>query len=177
MRVDGFVMMPNFTLGNAMSVYAGQNMGAGKVDRISKGTKQCALLAFGTALGLVILVLIFGRQIAGLFTQTEEVLVMSIRFLRILAAGYLTFSINMVLWGAIRGSGDAVTPMWASLINTVVIRVPVAYLFVHIMAEPVALMYSLLVAWFSNTILAFTAYRIGKWRTKGIVKREEVTGT
>ena len=168
-RVDGFIMMPVFSFSNAMSVYAGQNMGAGKVDRISKGIKQCVLLAFGTALALVLFMLIFGRQIAGLFTQTEEVLEMSILFLRILAVGYLAFSINMVLWGAIRGAGDAVTPMWTAIFNAVVIRVPVAYLLVHMIGRPVALMYSLLIAWFANTILAITAYRIGKWRTKGIV--------
>ena len=168
-RVDGFVMMPNFSFGNAMNVYAGQNMGAGKVDRISKGTKQCALLAFGTAFALMVVITIFARQIAGLFTRTEEVLEMSVLFLRVLALGYLTFSVNMVLWGAIRGAGDALTPMWASIINTIVIRVPVAYLLVHIMGEPVALMYSLLIAWLTNTILAVVAYRIGKWRTKGIV--------
>ncbi|MCL2856538.1 MAG: MATE family efflux transporter [Oscillospiraceae bacterium] len=176
MRVDGFVMMPNFSFGNAMSVYAGQNMGAGKVERISKGTKQCTLLAFGTAFVLMIIILLFGRQIAGLFTQTEEVLDMSIQFLRILAVGYLTFSVNMVLWGAMRGAGDAMTPMWASLINTIVIRVPVAYLLVYIMGRPVALMYSLLIAWVFNTMLALIAYRIGRWRTKGIVKQEADAG-
>ena len=173
MKVDGFVMMPNFSFGNAMSVYAGQNMGAGKVERISRGTGQCSLLAFITAFVLMVTILLFGRQIAGLFTQTAEVLDMSIQFLRILAVGYLAFSVNMVLWGAIRGSGDAMTPMWSSLINTIVIRVPVAYLLVHIIGRPEALMYSLLIAWVSNTALALAAYRIGKWRTKGIVKREE----
>jgi len=172
-RVDGFVMMPNFSFGNAMNVYAGQNMGAGKVERISKGTKQCAALAFGVALVLMLIILVFARQISGLFTQTEAVLDMSVLFLRILALGYLTFSVNMVLWGAIRGAGDAMTPMWASIINTIVIRVPVAYLLVYLIGQPVALMYSLLIAWVTNTVLAIIAYRRGKWRTTGIVKREE----
>jgi putative MATE family efflux protein len=170
MRVDGFVMMPNFSFGNAMTVYAGQNMGAGKLDRISQGTKQCSLMAFGTALIMVAVILLFGSQIAGLFTQTEEVLAMSTWFLQILAVGYLAFSINMVLWGAIRGAGDAITPMWAALINTIVVRVPLAYLLVYLIGEPVALIYSLLISWITNMLLAVIAYRIGKWRTKELVK-------
>ncbi len=40
MRVDGFAMMPNMSFGQAMSVYAGQNVGAGKVDRVLQGRRQ-----------------------------------------------------------------------------------------------------------------------------------------
>ncbi|MCL2403996.1 MAG: MATE family efflux transporter [Defluviitaleaceae bacterium] len=170
MKVDGFVMMPNFSFGNAMTVFAGQNMGAGKVERVAKGTKECIFMALGVAAIMVLGILLFGRQIAGLFTQTEEVLVMSLRFLRILAFGYLAFSISMVLWGTIRGSGDAITPMFASLINTIVIRVPLAYLLVYIMDDPVALIYSLLISWTTITILSGVCYRIGRWRTTGLVK-------
>jgi len=170
MKVDGFVMMPNFSFGNAMTVYTGQNVGAGKLDRISQGAKQCLLMAFGTALLMVVLVLLFGRQIAGMFTQTEAVLVMSAWFMQVLAVGYLAFSINMVLWGVIRGAGDAVSPMWGALITAVIVRVPLAYLLVYIMDEPVALVYSMLAAWLSNTLLAAIAYRIGRWRDKVLVK-------
>jgi len=170
MKVDGFVMMPNFSFGNAMTVFAGQNVGAGKVDRVAQGTKECILMAVGVAIIMVAGILLFGRQIAGLFTQTEEVLVMSLRFLRILALGYLAFSASMVLWGTIRGSGDAITPMYASLINTIVIRVPVAYLLVYILDDPVALIYSLLISWVTISILSGVCYRIGRWRTTGLVR-------
>ena len=45
MRVDGFAMMPNFSFGQAMSVYTGQNVGAGKYDRVNKGMKQGLAIA------------------------------------------------------------------------------------------------------------------------------------
>ncbi|NLM98184.1 MAG: MATE family efflux transporter, partial [Halanaerobiaceae bacterium] len=38
MRVDGFAMMPNFTFGNAMTTFVGQNVGANKMDRVHRGT-------------------------------------------------------------------------------------------------------------------------------------------
>jgi len=180
MRVDGFVMMPNFSFGNAMSVFAGQNTGAGKLDRVRQGTKQCLQLTIASALILITIILVFGRQIAGLFTDTEEVLMMSVRFLRILAVGYLAFGINVVLLGAIRGSGDAIIPMWISIINTIAIKIPSAYLLVHFIGEPAALIYALLTAWVVNSLITFFVYRIGKWRNKGIVKEkptEKPTGT
>lgn len=169
MRIDGLVMMPNFSFGNAMTVYAGQNMGAGKPDRVAQGTKQCIMLALGTAFVLVIIILIFGRQLAGWFTDIPEVLDMSARFLRILAVGYLAFSIQIVLWGTIRGAGDAMTPMWAAVLNTVLIRVPTAFLFVRWLNAPEALIYSLLVAWITQMFFSAIAYRIGRWRSAGLV--------
>ncbi|MCL2016797.1 MAG: MATE family efflux transporter [Defluviitaleaceae bacterium] len=170
MRIDGFVMMPNFSFGNAMTVFAGQNMGAGKIERISKATKQCVILAAGTATVLIAIILLFGRYIAGFFTETQEVISLSQEMLLILAPGYIVFSIAMVMWGTVRGSGDAMSPLWASIINTVFVRVPTAYLFVHLMGTPHALMYSLLAGWVGNTILSLIVYRIGKWRSKGLVQ-------
>ena len=172
MRVDGFVMMPNFSFGNAMTVFAGQNMGAGKLDRVVKGMKQCIIMAVATAVVLVGIMLLFGRFIAGAFTDTQEVIDMSIRMLRLLGAGYIIFAVNSVVWGVIRGAGDAMTPLWGSLINTVLIRLPLAYLLVAIMGRPEALFISMLCAWTSVTLLGLIAYRIGRWRKMGLVKQK-----
>jgi len=180
MKVDGLVMMPNFSYGNAMTVYAGQNMGANQPERVAKGTSQCVKLALGTAVVLVIILLIFGRQIAGWFVpadfeQVHELLDLSVRFLRILAVGYLIFAVNSVLWGTIRGAGDAMTPMWAAVLNTVLIRVPSAYLFVWWLDRPEALIFSLLLGWTSITIMSLISYRIGRWRKSGLVAKEPPT--
>ena len=171
MRIDGFVMMPIFSFGMAMTVFTGQNVGAGKLDRLSLGLKQCIKMSLGVAIIIVAVILLFGHNIARAFTDVPEVIAMSRTGLRILAFGYLGMSVNMVLWGTIRGAGDAITPLWSAIINTVVVRVPVAYLLVHLMARPEALFYSLLIAWLTNLMLGTLAYRFGKWRTKGIVKR------
>ena len=57
MRVDGFAMMPNFSFGTAMTTYAGQNVGAGKYDRVVKGARQGTAIAVGTAAVIVVLIL------------------------------------------------------------------------------------------------------------------------
>ena len=49
MRVDGFAMMPNFSFGAAMTTYAGQNIGAGRVDRVEQGTKEGTKIAVAVA--------------------------------------------------------------------------------------------------------------------------------
>jgi Na+-driven multidrug efflux pump len=171
MRIDGFVMMPIFSFGNAMMVYTGQNVGAGKMDRVIQGVKQCMRISVGTSIVLVTIILIFGRFVAGWFTDTQEALDLTIRMLRILAFGYITFSASNVLWGLIRGAGDAISPLWASVINSVIIRLPTAYLFVHLMGRPDALMYSLVTSWTAGLIFSIIIFKIGKWRTKGLVHK------
>ena len=170
MRIDGLIMMPIFSYGNAITVYTGQNIGAGKVDRVSSGVKQCATVAAATAIVMLSLVLLFGHHIAGAFTDIQEVIDLSIVMLRILAVGYLTLSVGMVLWGAVRGAGDAMSPLWGALFQVIFLRIPTAYLFVYLMGVPEALMYSMLVGWVSNLAIAAFVYRRGKWRSMGIVR-------
>jgi len=169
MRIDGFVMMPIFSFSNAATVFAGQNMGAGKIERISKGMKQCALMSTGTALVMATVVITLAEFIAGSFTQTLEVIALSRRMLFILSPGYIALSLAMVLWGTVRGSGDAISPLWAALINSIFVRIPAAYLFVHWFGTPESIMYAMLAAWTVNMFFSIIVYRIGKWRKKGLV--------
>ena len=69
MRVDGFAMMPNFTFGNAMTTYTGQNMGAGRVDRVEEGVREGMRLGLAVIAALVAAILLFGGQLVGLFTE------------------------------------------------------------------------------------------------------------
>jgi Na+-driven multidrug efflux pump len=85
--------------------------------------------------------------------------------------GYLAFSFANVLWGVIRGAGDAISPLWASIINSIIVRLPSAYLLVYLLGRPHALMYSLVISWSFGLLYAITVFRIGKWRTKGLVKK------
>jgi len=169
MRIDGFIIMPAFSFGNAVTVYTGQNVGAGKMERVDKGLKQCTIMSVIVALVLIAAVLTFGHHIAGAFTETQEVIDMTMRMLRVLALGYLAFSANIVIWGVIRGAGDAVSPLWGAIINSVVIRLPSAFLLVHLLGTPDAIMYSLLISWVFNLIIAIIILRIGKWRKKGLI--------
>ena len=170
MRIDGFVVMPAFSFGNGITVFTGQNVGANRMDRVSMGLKQCLLMAICVSIILVIIMLSFGRFIAGAFTETQEVVDLTMRMLWILALGYIAFSANIVLWGVIRGAGDAISPLWGSIINSIVVRLPTAFLFVYLMNRPEALMLSMVATWVCNLFIALFVYRRGRWRTKGLVK-------
>ncbi len=128
MRVDGYAMLPNFSFGQAMGTYAGQNVGAGRLDRLKSGTRQGTLMAFLTAVVLVPIILLSGPALMDLFAPgNTELISLSMHMLYILAAGYIAFSITQSLQGVIRGAGDTVSPMWITIATTVLIRIPLAY--------------------------------------------------
>jgi len=177
MRVDGFAMMPNFSFGTAMTTYAGQNVGAGKYDRVMKGAKQGMLMAVACSASITVLILLFGKNLLGLFTDTAELVETSYRFMLILAVGYIAVAVTQSLSGIMRGAGDTMTPMWISLITTVLIRVPVAYGIAWLTAtdktdlatgQPWCIQVSLLCSWCLGALLTAIFYKIGRWKRKRI---------
>jgi len=173
MRVDGFAMMPNFTFGQAMSVYTGQNVGAGKYDRVFKGVKQGGLIAAAFSTCITIVLLFFGHFLFDLFTDTPELIDLAVSMMRIMAVGYICISITQVLGGVMRGAGDTVSPMWISIISTIFIRVPVAYLLAHLTkneiypdGQPIALFGSLMISWVLGMVMSIIVYAIGRWKRK-----------
>lgn len=169
MRVDGFAMMPNFTFGTAITTFAGQNIGAGKLDRVEKGTKDCLKIGLTVSIVMVSAILLFGKYLMVLFTSTPEVIETGVLALRILAVGYIAMAVTQILSGVMRGAGDTMTPMWISMITTVVIRVPVAYLLNWILGTYHCLFISLLTSWVLGAVITAIAFRMGKWKSKSIL--------
>ena len=175
MRVDGFAMMPNFSFGTAMTTYAGQNVGAGQYERVVKGAKQGTLIAAATSAAITGLILIFGKFLMGMFTDTADLVNLSNNMMRILAVGYIAMAVTQCLSGVMRGAGDTTTPMWISIITTVVIRVPLAYAIAYLTRTPdaptgsyLSLFISLLTSWVLGAVITALCYRRGRWRTKAV---------
>lgn len=175
MRVDGFAMMPNFSFGMAMTTYAGQNVGAGLYDRVTKGAKQGTLIAVLCSATITSLVLLFGKHLMGIFTETTELVNLSNYLMKILAVGYIAMAVTQSLSGVMRGAGDTMTPMWISLITSVVFRIPLAYGISFLTRTPElpfgrseCIQISLLTTWVLGAIVTAVFYRIGKWKTKAI---------
>ena len=173
MRVDGFAMMPNFTFGQALSVYTGQNVGAAKYDRVSKGMKQGGALALAFSTVITIVLLFFSQYLFEFFTDTQSLIDLAVRMIRIMAVGYICISVTQVLGGVMRGAGDTVSPMWISIVSTIIIRVPTAYLLAYLTrsaefphGHPGALFGSLMISWVLGMVLSIIVYAIGKWKKK-----------
>ena len=174
MRVDGYAMLPNFSFGQAMSTFAGQNIGARRLDRLKDGTRQGLLMSVGTALVLTPAVLLAGPALMRLFTPEQSLIALSMQMMYILAAGYIAMSVTQVLQGVMRGAGDTLTPMWISLATAVLLRLPLAYALVAIARNAGAsllnqermVFVSLLANWILGMLLTILLFRLGNWKRK-----------
>ena len=175
MRVDGFAMMPNFTFGMAMTTFVGQNIGAKRMDRVHEGVRVGLRAGLLISVVLVAAILIFGEQLMRMFTKTEEVVQMGMQMMRILAVGYIAMAITQSLSGVMRGAGDTVSPMWVSIITTIVIRMPIAYIWAYATRSealpngaPECIFTSLLISWVLGAVITSVLYRRGRWKDKAI---------
>ncbi len=175
MRVDGFAMLPNFSFGTAMTTYSGQNVGARLNDRVTEGAKQGTFLAMGISAVITAVILLFGHHLMGIFTDTESLVTLSMRMMRILAVGYIAMAVTQSLSGVMRGAGDTMTPMWISIVTTIIVRVPLAYGLVALSKSEAypsgrkeCLFISLLISWVIGAVLTGIFYKRGKWKGKAL---------
>ncbi len=176
MRVDGYAMLPNFSFGQAMGTFAGQNVGAKRIDRLASGNRQGLIMALVTALVLTPLVLLGGPFLMGLFTDEATLIDMSMGMMYILAVGYVAMAVTQVLSGTMRGAGDTMTPMWVSFATTVLMRVPLAYALVAIaknmgaekLMQERMVFVSLLISWLLGAAITGILYLRGGWKKKQV---------
>ena len=130
-------------------------------------------MALAVSAVITFLLLFCGRFLFDLFTDTAELMDLAVRMMRILAAGYIAISITQVLGGVMRGCGDTTTPMWVSLISTIVLRIPIAYGLAFFTrgegfpnGRPEAIFVSLLISWVLGAVITAIVFSRGRWRTQ-----------
>ncbi len=115
-RLEQLVQQPFGSMSMALSTYAGQNMGAGKADRIRAGLRDSMLAMMALACGMTLIMQTFGESFVGLFVHEPEVVAMGSRALRITSLFYVFLGVIYVTRGVLNGVGDA----FFSFINGIV---------------------------------------------------------
>ena len=122
-KMDGLYWMIVSSFGIAITTFAGQNWGAGRVDRVRLAIRQClAMTALATAL-MMLFMLSFGRTLFHMFTSDEGVVETGIQILWMLVPFYATYIPVEIFSGALRGTGDSVIPTMMTLFGVCLLRV------------------------------------------------------
>ena len=127
-KLDMFIMLPMQSIAQAATTFVGQNIGAGKDDRVNKGTVDSMLLAVGVTAGIAVFLFIFAAPATRLFISDADVIRYGAMFLQTNVFFMLFNCVNHTLAGALRGRGDSTGPMVIMLLNFVAVRQ--VYLFV-----------------------------------------------
>ena len=123
-RLTGLIELAGNSLGSAVGTFAGQNLGARRLDRVRLGLRRSAQIAVGLALAVALLVVMFGRSVLSLFINddpalVEQVLTVGCRYLYVASAGLFMLYLLFVYRSTLQGLGDTVTPMVSGIIELV----------------------------------------------------------
>ena len=128
-KLDVFALIPMQSVALALTTFVGQNYGAGHMDRARKGVRQALWMTLSITAILCVGIILGARPLNRLFTADEEVLSHGVRFISIISPFYLACCFNQIYAGALRGAGDAKTPMYVMLFSFVLFRQ--VYLFIN----------------------------------------------
>ena len=121
-RVDAFVTLPTISMSMAVTTFVGQNAGARKAERIKRGVKTGLALSTGISVFIISIIYLFTPYIVELFNQDAKVVYYGVLFLRLNCPFDPLNVNNQVQAGALRGVGDAKTPMLIMLFSFVLFR-------------------------------------------------------
>lgn len=109
-KINAFIACPVEALGQTMAPYTGQNMGAGKPDRIGKGLLQASLVGFGVSGLCFLTAFLTGRSLVLLFLDAGETEIISYayRFLLCCTGGYCLLTLVNTVRFTIQGMGFSV---------------------------------------------------------------------
>lgn len=163
-RVEQLVQQPYGSLGTAMSTYAGQNMGAGKIDRVKLGYKKASIIMAIFSLAMLPIAQFCGEPIMKLFVDEPEVIALGVTALRITSWFYLFLGTIYVTRGLLNGVGDAVFAFMNGIVEMIG-RICFSKPLTMIPAIGVwGIWWVTGLTWFITGVFSVWRYRQGKWK-------------
>lgn len=173
-RIDMFAAMPAMNFAIALSTFVGQNIGANKLHRVKAGLKFTLTVTSIISVTVSILAWLFGKQLMGIFTDDPEVIKIGYEYLVIVCSFYIVFTSMFVTQGVLRGAGDTLVPMFITLLSLWVFRVPCAYFLSQYIGTN-GIWLGIPIAWLFGFTAVFIYYKMGKWKTKVVIKRQDTS--
>lgn len=170
MRIESICIVPMIAMGNAISTFTAQNIGAGQTDRVRKGYKAAYGIIFAFAAVICATLLLFKNQIISMFVGGNEsslAFQTGIDYLSFIAYFFIFIGLKALTDGVLRGVGDVFVFTLANLCNLAV-RVSIAFICAPIWGVQ-AVWYAVPLGWLTNYIISFARYLTGKWERKRLI--------
>ena len=162
-RVDGFVWMVMGAFGISVTTFVGQNFGAGKYDRVLRGTRVCLGMTLGTIGALSVLEIAFAGPILRIFTGDADVVALGTAFVRVWAPAYAAYVFIEIFSGAARGVGEALQPMVITIFGVCVLRLVWIWCVVPLHRSPEMVAASYPVTWGITSVVFIVYYLRKNW--------------
>ena len=163
-KLNNLVITSFTTLGNGISNYTAQNIGAGKLPRIREGFKAGIKMVWMLSAPLFVLYFFVGKWILYAFIDEPTVLALQtgIEFLRILSPFYFVISMKFVADGILRGAGMMGKFMVTTFLD-LILRVGIAVLLSGTILGATGIWCAWPIGWIVAVILSLAFYKSGRW--------------
>ena len=160
-KLDTFIMLPMSSMAMAATTFVSQNIGAGKNERASKGTRITLLLAVGVTAAIAALLFVFAEPAIGWFSKDQSVIDFGALFIHANVFFLIANCVNHTLASSLRGRGDSTGPMVIMLSTFVALRQTYLYILTHYIANtPKLVGFGYPVGWMSCCLVEVTYYLI-----------------
>lgn len=163
-RIEMYLNLPCSALQTTMATYTGQNIGAGKINRVKQGVRQSAIMSLLMSCCIAVVAFLFVDQIISLFGIGPDAMVYCRQHIRAISLINLILSAYMPMFGVFQGAGHGGIP---TLVATCALslRVVVTYLFRY------SVFFGYSIVWWNGLfgftlgfIITWSYYLSGKWK-------------
>ncbi len=170
-KIDSVAIQILISIAASLSVYSGQNMGAGNIKRIRTGLRQTLMVMIPVCTAVAAVMLIFKRQILGIFLDADSAqnaIEIGCMYLSVIGIGYIIAGIMQSYQNLLKGCGDVNVCVAAGLAELGV-RVGASYLFVVFWGLQ-GVFIAIPVSWMCGCIIPVVRYLSGKWTKKSVIR-------
>ena len=170
-KLNNLVITSLTTLGNGISNFTAQNIGANKMERVRQGFAAGLKLVWALCLPLVALYLLGGRALVNIFMNepSAEAMDTGVQFLRILSPFYFVVSAKLVSDGVLRGAGLMKEFMVATFTD-LILRVGLAIWLAKVLGV-VGIWCAWPIGWVIATVVSVIFYNRGPWKANAAEKK------
>ena len=164
-KIETIITQAILTLSGALAAFCGQNIGAGRLDRVKKGVQFTMYTNIALGLLTFAAVYLFGNEMMRIFTKDIDVVAIGKEYLLIIGGFFIVHGALNVYNGALRGAGDTLFPMITSLVCLWLIRIPLAYYLSSWLGRN-GIWWAIGISITIGLIVTFVYYKIGFWKRR-----------
>ena len=164
-KIDTIITQAILALSGALAAFCGQNIGAGRLDRVKKGVQFTMYTNIALGLLTFAAVYLFGNEMMRIFTKDIDVVAIGKEYLLIIGGFFIVHGALNVYNGALRGAGDTLFPMITSLVCLWLIRIPLAYYLSSWLGRN-GIWWAIGISITIGLIVTFVYYKMGFWKRR-----------
>ena len=172
MRIESFILIPIQGFFMGMATFTGQNLGAGKLDRIYRALHRTLIMSLIVVACVIAIIFPLAPQLVALFGVTGSSAAIAAHYLRFIVFAFAVFCVYFCVNGVLQGSGDVIYCAFNTFSG---LAMKVIFVYIAAFLTPIgmrAIWWGSLASWVYSLALAVLRYRFGPWRKKCIVKSE-----